>query len=359
MAYQFSQEGYKTVLLDKRDVALGSTSATTALLQYEIDEPLHLLIDKVGRDAAVDTYTGGVKAIENLERIINSLGLQCEFCRKASLYIAHNESEKDKLMRELECREQAGIKVKWKSKAELARDFNLLSPGGILSEAAASVDGYRLAHELLAFSTKHHNLQVYDHTEVASVHYNERHSNVYTTELQAITCQRIIYATGYESQQLLNDKIVDLISTYACVSEPLDNLPSVFEQAVVWNTEDPYLYVRGTGDNRILIGGADEPFVDPEKRDELIDKKETNLIAKYKTIMPGIDITADFAWAGTFGVTKDALPYIGPHPDFPNSYFVLGFGGNGITFSVMGMQILSDAVAGRKNKFLDYFRFGR
>ncbi|MBA4056261.1 MAG: FAD-dependent oxidoreductase, partial [Marivirga sp.] len=43
MAYQFSQEGYKTVLIDKRDVAMGSTSATTAMLQYELDEPLYSL----------------------------------------------------------------------------------------------------------------------------------------------------------------------------------------------------------------------------------------------------------------------------------------------------------------------------
>jgi glycine/D-amino acid oxidase-like deaminating enzyme len=33
--------------------------------------------------------------------------------------------------------------------------------------------------------------------------------------------------------------------------------------------------------------------------------------------------------------TKDGLPYIGKHPNFPSAYFVLGFGGNGITFSVI------------------------
>ena len=49
---------------------------------------------------------------------------------------------------------------------------------------------------------------------------------------------------------------------------------------------------------------------------------------------------------GTFGTTKDGLPYIGEHKDFLNSYFVLGFGGNGITFSVVGMEMVSSWLKG-------------
>lgn len=63
--------------------------------------------------------------------------------------------------------------------------------------------------------------------------------------------------------------------------------------------------------------------------------------------------------ARKYGVTKDSLPYIGTHADYPNSFFVLGFGGNGITFSVMGMSIISDPLKGKDNKFLQYFSFER
>ena len=49
IAFQLSGEGYKVVIIDKRDVSLGSTCATTALLQYEIDEPLYRLMDIVGK----------------------------------------------------------------------------------------------------------------------------------------------------------------------------------------------------------------------------------------------------------------------------------------------------------------------
>ena len=44
MASQLSSEGYRTVVIDRRNVAFGSTSATTAMLQYELDKPLYELI---------------------------------------------------------------------------------------------------------------------------------------------------------------------------------------------------------------------------------------------------------------------------------------------------------------------------
>ena len=49
IAHRCMQEGYKTVLIDRREVANGSTSATTSMLQYEIDVPLFELIEQIGR----------------------------------------------------------------------------------------------------------------------------------------------------------------------------------------------------------------------------------------------------------------------------------------------------------------------
>ena len=67
----------------------------------------------------------------------------------------------------------------------------------------------------------------------------------------------------------------------------------------------------------------------------------------------------DFSWGGTFGETKDGLPYIGEHPDFPSAYFVLGFGGNGITFSVIGMEMVSKFLQKQPHELSEYFKFRR
>src|SRR5690554_5832037 len=56
VAYKLLEEGKKVVMVEKRDICNGSTAASTSMLQYEIDEPLHKLIDLVGVTIAVSSY---------------------------------------------------------------------------------------------------------------------------------------------------------------------------------------------------------------------------------------------------------------------------------------------------------------
>lgn len=359
IAHQLSQEGYQTVLIDKRDIAMGSTCATTAMLQYEIDEPLHTLINKVGERAAVDTYREGVLAIDRLGEIVKTIHADCGFHKKHSVYIADSKKSMEFLWKEFECRKQYKLDVTWLSKPELRNQFGMVGEGAILSEAAASVDAYTLAHALLAYSVAHDQLRVFDHTSSEDVHHKDSRSTITTDNKNTIECQHVVYATGYEAQPMLKRSAVTLNSTYAFVSEPLSSIPESLLKTIFWNTQDPYLYMRTTADNRMLVGGGDEEFKNAARRDRLMERKELFLLKEVSRLLPDVNLIPDFTWAGTFGVTKDALPYIGKHPEYPNSYVVLGFGGNGITFSVMGMSIISDAIAGRTNPFLEYFSLER
>ncbi|HZY82058.1 MAG TPA: FAD-binding oxidoreductase [Cyclobacteriaceae bacterium] len=359
MAFQLSNEGYETVVIDKNDVALGSTSATTAILQYELDKPLYSLIDQVGREAAIDTYKCGIGMIDWLSSQVHHYKFNCGFEMKNSVYFARKEEDIDWLKKEYQCREDNGFGVEWLSSAQLLKRFNVAGYGAILSDKAATVDAYSLAHELLRYAVSHSGLRVFDHTAMAEVAYGEKRQTVLTDENYQVTCDHIVYATGYEAGKILKEPVAKLISTYALVSEPMKVVPSAISTAVFWDTSAPYFYMRSTPDNRLMIGGADEPFENPERRDFLIERKDAELMDLFMTALPDMSMTPDYSWAGTFGVTKDSMPYIGTHPDHHNSFFVLGYGGNGITFSLMGMKILSDALAGRPNRFGEYFKFNR
>src|SRR6478609_6551389 len=88
MAYHLTQAGIDCVLVDKRDIGYGSTSATTGLLQYEIDTPLTELIRLVGEDHAVRAYKLCLGAIYKLERLVEEVGEDCSFAWKKSVYLA-------------------------------------------------------------------------------------------------------------------------------------------------------------------------------------------------------------------------------------------------------------------------------
>ena len=76
-------------------------------------------------------------------------------------------------------------------------------------------------------------------------------------------------------------------------------------------------------------------------------------------MFPLIPFRAEFSWAGVFGSTKDGLPYIGQYKRLANSFFALGFGGNGITFSQMAGEIIASLIKGKRNKDVELFSFDR
>ena len=359
IAHQMVKDGYETVLIDRREIGNGSTSATTSMLQYEIDVPLYELIDQIGEEGAVKAYKACSQSIEDLDKITQELNSEAGFERKESLYYASKKKDVSWLKKEFEARKNAGFNIKWIEKEEILERYEFENTfGGILSSQGASVDAFHLAHELLAFNSKK-GLRVYDKTEMDSVEVKKGFNLVTTKTRQRIKAQKIIYAIGYESAHLIKEKFVDLKSTFAMVSEIDEKGSEKLNNTLFWNTSDPYLYMRTTSDGRVLIGGGDEDFRDPEKRDAMIDKKEKEILRDLKDLLPNYHFYTDFTWAGTFGETKDGLPYISEHKDFPNSYFVLGFGGNGITFSVTGMEMASAFMKNKNHPLTEYFKFGR
>ncbi len=359
MAHQCMKDGYKTVLIDRREIANGSTSATTSMLQYEIDVPLFELTNMIGEKGARANYWACSESIDQLGDIVKTIKSNCGFNKKKSLYYAAFKKDLPMLQKEFEARKAAGLPVTWLTKEQIQKKYNLEKAfGGILSAHGGSLDAFKFTHDLLEYDHKK-GLKIFDKTNIKNAVY-KKNGVILTTEYSnSIKAKNVIYCNGYESTELIKDKFVKLLSTYAIVGECFDKKPKLLSDTLFWNTSDPYLYMRTTDDHRILIGGEDEDFVDDDKRDALINEKQVALTKKLKRLLPESNFRADFAWAGTFGETKDGLPYIGAHPNFPSSYFVLGFGGNGITFSVIGAQVIATVLMGKKHPLQEYYRFRR
>ena len=83
-AFHLTEAGLKTVVIDQRDIGTGSTSASTALLQYEVDVPLRELIKKIGPEAAGRSCKVCRGAIGKVERLAARLEIKCGFERKPS-----------------------------------------------------------------------------------------------------------------------------------------------------------------------------------------------------------------------------------------------------------------------------------
>jgi glycine/D-amino acid oxidase-like deaminating enzyme len=174
-----------------------------------------------------------------------------------------------------------------------------------------------------------------------------------------VSARKLVIACGYESKQFISKKIEELVSTFAIISEPFSKQDFWLSNALIWETAMPYLYMKVTDDWRILVGGKDAPFYDPVKRDKILPSKARQLEKAFHKLFPQIDFKTDFQWAGTFSTTKDGLPYIGSIPERPHTFFALGYGGNGITFSEIAAQLICEQLSGNRHPDIDLFSFDR
>lgn len=349
--------GLAVAVLDQRAPASGSTAASTALVSYEIDVELHRLIGMVGEHTAVRAYRLSAASIDWLAEIVESLEEPCGFARRPSLYLATRPRDRARLEREAEARRHCGLNTQFWPPERVAQEYGFRGHGALRTELAAVVDPVRLTRALLRRAMAR-GAVVLARTAVTSVHH-ERTGVVVSTERGELTARWIVYAMGYELPAQLRPGMVALHSTYALATEPLAGFGPWHDQCLIWETARPYHYLCTTDDGRILIGGADAPFRDATRRDRLMPTRARRLERRLAELLPTVPTETAFVWAGTFGVTRDGLPYIGPRAAHPRELFALGYGANGITFGVVAAHILRDVCTGRDNDDATLFRLDR
>ena len=357
VAYYLRNSGLSIAVVDRRHVGMGSTAASTAFLQYEIDTPLHKLCPLVGEENAVKSYQLCRKAIYDIGAICKKLQPAFDFHIRPSLQYASFKKDTNDLFKEYKLRQANGFNVDWLDPSDIERTYHFTAPGAIYSHDAGEVDAYLLTHSLLKVveQRSHH---VYNNTEIKHIDYGKK-IILHTDAGFTIRARKLIIACGYESQKYIPKKVAHINSTYALVSEPLSLEHLWYKNSLIWETATPYLYFRVVSGNRVLIGGKDDEFHTPNINDSTIKRKTQQLIHSFSQKMKNIPVRADFSWAGAFATTKDGLPYIGSIPERPNTFFALGYGGNGITFSAIAAEIISDQLMGRRNEYGKIFGFNR
>jgi glycine/D-amino acid oxidase-like deaminating enzyme len=211
---------------------------------------------------------------------------------------------------------------------------------------------------LLRDSTRK-GLGVFDRTVAKAIRYQKRRVIVETDRGSRITARKVVFATGYESQQFLRQNAGALHSTFVAITEPIAPFPEWPERWLIWETARPYFYLRTTTDNRVIMGGEDLPFATEHRRDGIIKRQTRKLLRRFGRLFPSSDVEVAYAWAGTFGETKDGLAFIGRGPERPYAYFALAYGGNGITMSTIAARLIAEDYLGRKNQDSRIYRFGR
>ncbi len=352
-----TQAGFEVVLADRRDHPVkGSTVASTALVQYEIDTPLSKLARKIGKQDAIRAWRRSRIAVDSIAARLRELKVP-DVTRRDGLYLAGNVLDADGLEREHAARREAGLPDCMLSRRQLKERFGISRSAALLGYGNLTIDPRKAAHALLAEAIRN-GARILAPVRIENIECHARSATATTETGQTIRCRYLVMATGYEFPKFVPIRGHQIISTYAIatVKQPQKLWP---EQCTIWEASDPYLYMRTTVEGRIICGGEDEEFVDEEKRDALLGRKTRTLQRKLKKMFPRVSSKVDFAWAGSFGQSNTGLPTIGPIPGMQHCFVALGYGGNGITYSRIAADVITSALLKREDCDADLYDFSK
>lgn len=351
-----AQEGHEIAIFDRRPPAEGSTLASTAMIQFEIDTPLTELADQIGKHKATRAYRRSLKAVRDLCALVEEFAPGARWEDREALYLAGNQMGFRALREEADIRAACGLPSRYLDRDEVHERFGIETTGAILSKGAADLDPVATATGFLRAAQKL-GAKLISPCEVTDIETASAREGVQlrTREGNIVSCWKAIFATGYEVIGGIPRSAFDIVSSWAIATQQLSPDKLWPTRCLIWEAADPYLYMRTTHDNRILIGGEDSGLIDPERRESAIPNKSKKLLRKAQRILGRHDLAIDYAWAGAFADSPTGLPCFKELEDAPGVFAVLGCGGNGITFSMIASQVVKAWLKGRKDADMDLF----
>lgn len=352
LADRLASNGRRVVILDRRTPATGSTGASTALGLWAADAPLVEHIAHYGLAGSRARWRAVYSAVQTLDRRARALGLS-GWGGRPDLYLAGDRLDVDGLHREGEARRAAGLPSTVLTGPDVHARFGVRAAAALLSGGAYSADPVMLTRSLLDAARRSGAALMFP-TEVTAL---EEHGRGVTLRLHdggVLEADQVILATGYEVGPAL-PRGFRLESSFAAASAP-GQAAAWKGEAMVWEASDPYLYLRTTPDGRIVVGGEDEAFADPARRDALIAQKAARLADALSHRLEAPRIAIDCAWAATFGASQDGLPGIGRRSGCKRTFVAHSFGGNGIAFAVLAADLLPALMAGTPAPVAAFFR---
>jgi len=351
-AYLLKKAGSTVALIDRERMASIDTGHTTAHLTYVSDVSLQQLVRNFGKDHAQAAWDAGTAAIEEIERIVEEEGSDCEFTRvPAYLHVrvdGSSKKEASSLRKEADLAAKLGFDAVYLNSAPY---FNLpavrfanqakFHPRKYLRSLVARIPG----------SGSH----VFEKSAASEFDAKKRRVKV---NRSWISFDRVIMATNnplvglasVTSATLLQTKL-SLYTSYALGARvPVNTVP----EALFWDTRDPYDYLRidrHRGFDYIVYGGEDHKTGQKKKTQNAYAR----LLARLRKIIPKANI--DHRWSGQVICTPDGLPYIGENAE--HQFVATGYCGNGITFGTVAAMMARDWVTGRKNPWTDLFAVDR
>lgn len=346
VAYELAQVGRQVVVLDDNAIGGGETAQSTAHLSSAIDDQYCMLEQMHGAEGAQIAYRSHDAAITRIEEIVAREAIDCDFTRVDGYLFLAAGDQPALLDHEFEAAHRAGFTdVERLPRAPLTAfdtgpclrfprqgQFHPLRYVAGLRDAIARASGR-------IFTGAHVDKIVSDGPP-----------HVVTSGGQTVKAKAIVVATNTP----VNDRVAihTKQAPYRTFALALELPPDAMEPMLLWDTGDPYHYVRVHRPNErdafLIVGGEDHETGHRDDARERFSRLEAWTRKRFRAADGVVR-----KWSGQVLEPADGVAFIGRNPGLRDHpvFIATGDSGHGITHGVIAGLLLRDLVLGRENEW--------
>lgn len=345
-AHALGRMGVQATLLERHHLGWGASSRNGGMVLTGLKLDGATLVEQYGVDRARRLFALSLAAIDYVEQLVRSEGIDCHFQRSGHLLVAAKPAHTAGMRREAEVLQRAfGHRTHLLNRFQLADEIGSNAYyGGLVDPLSAAVQPAQYTAGLAAAAQR---AGAHLCSGIAVERVERRNGFTLHTNQGELRADQVIVASGgYTGKATphLRRKVFPL-GSYIIVTDPLpaDLARTLIPQGrMVFDTRHLLAYYRLTPDGRMLFGGRAAFF--PEGPRTVRDSAAILQQAMLRVFPQLRDVPVAYVWGGTLDAAFDLMPHAGVDRGM---HYAVGYAGHGVALASSMGALLAAQVAGR------------
>lgn len=350
-AFHLAEAGVSVVLLERGDLAGGSTSKAAGGIRANFSDELNIALGK--------------RSLELFHDFPNRPGQEIDLHTSGYLFVLTDQESLEHFTEAVSLQREMGIDARMVSVEEALTLSPLLDPSGVLGAAYSPDDGHCSPESVVlgyATGARHHGAVILTGCEATGINTEAGLITSVETSLGTIETTCVVNCAGAWSPLIAQMVGLDLpvvpVRRELLITEPMPEPVEMaftidYSTSLYWHREGPGI-LTGFSDKSVAMGfGLTRDPEFPGKLAELAAERAPALL----------DLGVQTGWAGLYEVTPDHNALLGEFTDVSRMLYATGFSGHGFLQGPAVGEILRDMYLGLTPfvdvSALDVSRFAR
>jgi gamma-glutamylputrescine oxidase len=352
-AWFLREGGLSVALLEKTFCGGGASGKSSGFITPASELELTDVVATFGIERAPGLWGFAESGVELIRSSIHDLGIACDYQVQDSLFLALDSRGGRHAAAEHRARVKLGFPSTYYPREELRTVVATTAfAAGVRFPGTFGIDSYRYCRGLRNALVER-GVRVYEGTPVTDV----RPGTVQAAG-RTVTAGHVLLCTDRWTPGLLRDRPpIGQVQTFLAISAPLrdEQVRRIFPGAPVmaWDSRLTYDYFRLTGEQRLLVGGANlwHTYALRERNDPA--RNIAPVSAFVARTFPGLDVRFEHVWPGMLGVSKDFLPVAETLARHPTLAYVAAAAGLPWA-AALGRRLGQSTASGIEEPFADF-----